>query len=56
MKFDRKKFLKELKTRGLKKGYIAERAGIHRSYLYMILEGLKEPSISVIKGLERALK
>ncbi len=55
MIFDRKKLIKDIASSGLKKGFIAEKAGIDRAYLYMINKGLRKPSQDVIERIYRVL-
>jgi predicted transcriptional regulator len=55
MIFDRKKLLKDIQKSGLRKGFIVEKSGIHRSYLWMIIKGLREPSQEVLKRIYSVL-
>lgn len=51
MTFDRKQLVKDIQDSGLRKGFIVEKTGIHRSYLWMIMKGLREPSQDVLKKI-----
>jgi predicted transcriptional regulator len=55
MSFDKKKLIKDIASSGLRKDFICKKAEIHRSYLYMILTGTREPSVDVIKRIYRVL-
>ena len=53
--FDRKKLAKDVKASGLMTGFLCAKAGIHRSYLWMILKGVRQPTEEVVKRIYEAL-
>lgn len=55
MKFDNQKLAKDILASGLKKGFIADKVGIHRSYFYRILKGHSKPSLEIVKKIQMVL-
>lgn len=55
MNFDRKKLLKDIKDSGLMNAFIADNAGIHRSYLWMIKSGKREPTKDILRKIYYAI-
>jgi transcriptional regulator with XRE-family HTH domain len=55
MKFDRQKLIKDIKASGFRKDYICAKAGIHRSFLWMITNGTRDPSQETIKKIYEVL-
>ncbi len=55
MKFDKDKLIKDIKASGYKKDYICAKASIHRSFLWMILKGDRNPSYEVLKRIYNVL-
>lgn len=51
MKFDRVKLKTQIEESGLRIDHICKKAKIHRSYLWMILTGVRKPSLDVVNRI-----
>ena len=55
MKIDIKHLNKMIKSSGLRKNFIAEKSGIHRAYLWMIMNGERTPKEEVLINIYKVL-